>query len=116
MQPKLSIIIVNYRSLQLITGCLQSIYEYDDASQFEIIVVDNSNDDPKTLLEHFPYVRWITMDYNAGFARANNKGIKEASGEVVLLLNPDILVETNAIAKCFQLFKEWKPFLSMHSD
>jgi GT2 family glycosyltransferase len=104
--PQLSIIIVNYKSLDLVSGCLESIYRYDDPAGFEIIIVDNSDDDPKHLLEKFPAVRWIPMNYNAGFARANNKGIASANSDVVLLLNPDILVETNAISRCVQLFRQ----------
>ena len=44
------------------------------------------------------------MNYNAGFAKANNKGIESSNGDVVLLLNPDILVEDDAISKCFLQF------------
>jgi len=46
------------------------------------------------------------MNYNAGFARANNKGIDLAGSDIVILLNPDILVKDDAITKCFQQFKE----------
>ena len=101
---KLSIIIVNYRSLQLIEGCLESIYRYDNPGHFEIIIIDNSGDEPASLLQKFPAVRWIPMNYNAGFAKANNKGIESSNGDVVLLLNPDILVEDDAISKCFLQF------------
>src|SRR5690349_7679668 len=99
MQPHLSIIIVNYKSLPLIEGCLESIYQFDDPTNFEFIVVDNSDDNANELLQRFPNVRWIEMGYNAGFARANNKGIEAATSNLVLLLNPDILVETDAISK-----------------
>jgi len=109
--PKLSIIIVNYRSLQLIDGCLESIYRFDNPENFEILIVDNSNDDPQSLLQKFPSIRWIPMNYNAGFARANNKGIELSNAEIVLLLNPDILVEDDAIAQCLQQFKD-SPFVA----
>lgn len=42
------------------------------------------------------------MGYNAGFARANNKGIREAKGHIVLLLNPDTIILEDAIEKCFK--------------
>jgi GT2 family glycosyltransferase len=102
---RLSIIIVNYKSLKLISGCLESIYKYDQPENFDIIVVDNSGDDPQSLLERFPLVRWMPMNYNSGFARANNRGIESSAGDVVLLLNPDVLVEDDAISKCHQQFK-----------
>ncbi len=45
------------------------------------------------------------MGYNAGFARANNEGIRQAVREVVLLLNPDTIILDDAIEKCYQRFK-----------
>lgn len=42
------------------------------------------------------------MGYNSGFARANNKGIIESSGDVVLLLNPDTIILDDAAFKCYQ--------------
>lgn len=67
-----------------------------------MIVVDSFSQDggEKIVKEKFPQVRWIQLDYNAGFARANNAGIRSASGEVILMLNPDTLVEGNAIEEC----------------
>lgn len=100
----LSIVIVNYNSLYLITNCVQSILSCTHDLAFEIIVIDNSNENPQGLLERFPEVRWIAMNYNSGFARANNEGIRHAKGETVLLLNPDIIVKDNAIGNCFSRF------------
>ena len=99
----LSIILVNFRSLSLIKDCIHSIGSFD-SNPFEIIIIDNSNDDPTQLLEAFPFVQWIPMGYNAGFARANNKGIQMANGEIVLLLNPDIIIKDNAIHECYSRF------------
>ena len=44
------------------------------------------------------------MSYNAGFARANNEGIRHASGETVLLLNSDTIVIDNAVIECYKAF------------
>ncbi len=46
------------------------------------------------------------MNYNSGFARANNEGIRNANGESILLLNPDTIIEDNAIEKCYYAFNE----------
>lgn len=106
MRASLSIIIVNYKSEHLVRDCVRSIFRYTQYPSFEIIVVDNgtSGKEGETLQKEFPDVRWIQMGYNAGFARANNEGIRQANGDVVLLLNPDILVEDDAIEQCFQRF------------
>jgi len=105
--PALSIIIVNYRSLALILDCLQTIYEDGERERVgdvEVIVVDNDSGDggEAVLAQRFPEVRWMQMGYNAGFARANNAGIRASSGTAVALLNPDILVEERSITRSFE--------------
>ena len=103
---KLSIIIVNYRSAAYILNCISSAVQFNTANNFEWIVVDNdSKDDSKVrICAHFPFVKWIDMGYNAGFARANNEGMRQSSGDVYLLLNPDTLILDNAIENSFQQF------------
>jgi GT2 family glycosyltransferase len=100
---ELSIIIVNYKSAGLLADCLRTVYEQTHSIPFEVIVVDNlSNDDSERLLTAaFPNIRWIQMQYNAGFARANNAGIRASTGKAVLLLNPDTLITDGAIEKCY---------------
>lgn len=99
----LSIIIVNYKSEQHLINCLNSIFKQTSNIDFEVMVVDNSTSgiDAMRALAAFPLVRRIPMNYNAGFARANNEGIRQAVGEIILLLNPDTLVEDNAIEKVY---------------
>ena len=69
-------------------------------------MVDNDSDDDsrEQLLNLFPEIRWIQMNYNAGFARANNEGIRQASGAIVLLLNADTLIENRGIENCYESF------------
>lgn len=100
----LSILIVNYRSAELITVCLHSLFQFNQASDFEIIIVDNDSKDrsQEIIKKYFPQVNWIDMGYNAGFARANNAGIKAASGNIVLLLNPDTAATDDSISRCYQ--------------
>jgi len=103
---QLSIIIVNYNSAQLVCDCLQSIYAQRATISFEIIVVDNHSEDgsKEKITNLFPELVWVQMDYNAGFARANNAGIKKSTGKIVLLLNGDTIIENNAIEKCVHNF------------
>lgn len=102
----LSIIIVNYKTPQLVIDCLRTVYDETRDLSFEVIVVDNaSGDDSRERIGRvFPSVRWIQMDYNAGFARANNAAIRQSAGEAVLLLNSDTLVEDRAIEGCYRAF------------
>ncbi len=95
----LSIIIINYKSLDLIRDCLRSIYASYPSISFEVIIVNNDDlrDMDNPLRPEFPAIRWIDMRYNAGFARANNEGIRQAGAEVVLILNPDTIIPPNAL-------------------
>jgi len=110
MPETLSIVIVNYKTPGLLSDCLTTIYNDVGSDNFEVFVVDNhSGDDSRTiLLSAFPRLNWIQMDYNSGFARANNAGMRVASGQAVLLLNSDTLVISNAISDAFRLLMDSK--------
>ena len=102
----LSIIIVNYKSSSLIRNCITSILQYCPHLSYELLVVDNASGDTSkdVLTNEFPFIRWIQMSYNSGFARANNEGIKVANGDTVLLLNPDTLLTDNSLVECYRTF------------
>jgi N-acetylglucosaminyl-diphospho-decaprenol L-rhamnosyltransferase len=84
-----SVIIVNYASWPLTLRCIESLQQtrYGD---FEIFVVDNDSVEPPELPS---WVRLIRNKENIGFARANNRGIAASSGDPIVLINPDTLVE-----------------------
>ena len=105
-----SIIIINYKSAQLVLNCVASIYQQTQQHSFEIIIVDNdSKDDCKErVLSDFPETRWLQTGYNAGFARANNAGIHIAAGEYILILNADTIILDGAIDKSLFLLKQEK--------
>lgn len=102
----LSIIIVNYKTPQLVTDCLQSLYAFTKNISFEVIVVDNASGDGsrEKILPAFPQVKWVQMKNNEGFARANNEGIRQSAGDAVLLLNSDTILKENAIERSFTQF------------
>lgn len=100
----LSIIIVNYKSGELIRNLLSSASVVMPLDAFEWIVVDNSvgSGCRQCVLHSFPSVRWIEMANNAGFARACNRGMREAKGDCYLLLNPDILIRDDSVMRCYE--------------
>ncbi len=102
----LSIIIVNYKASAFIIDCLESALQFPSSKNFEWIIVDNdSRDNSKEIItSKYPFVKWIEMNANAGFARANNRAIKESKNEIVLLLNPDTIILDDAINNCLQKF------------
>ena len=104
----LSIIIINYNSHELLLNCLDSIYRETTGISFEVIVVDNASpqNQREVILTAYSQVKWIQMEYNAGFARANNVGIKQSNEPVVLLLNPDTIITGAAIEKAYRKLTE----------
>lgn len=92
---KLSIIIVNYNVTELLRNCLSSIINFVQDLDYEVIVIDNKSPDSswKDLKIEFPTVQFISSEVNHGFAIANNKAVKNARGEYILLLNPDTELE-----------------------
>lgn len=89
--PLLSIVIVNFNNPELIDSCLKSIVKYLRMIKKEIIVVDNNSSQQHLSLhqENYPELRIIYLPKNMGFGYANNVGVKNATGDVVLLLNSD---------------------------
>lgn len=102
----ISIIIVNYKTPALTVDCLRTVFTGRETIVPEVIVVDNASGDNsrQIITGAFPQVKWVPISYNAGFARANNEGIRQATGDVVLLLNSDTLNEDNAIENCYRQF------------
>lgn len=98
---KLSIIIVNYNTRELLQTCLQSIFSQTQNIDFEAIVVDNGSTDGsrEMLAQSFPQVATIFNNENRGFAAANNQGVRQAKGEYILLLNSDTEIRDDAITK-----------------
>lgn len=108
---KLSIIIVNYNVTDLLRNCLASVIRYTPEVTYEIIVIDNNSPDTswRNLQAQFPTVHFIASPQNNGFAIANNTAAKGASGEYILLLNPDTLFTKD-------ILKEIIDFADLHSD
>jgi GT2 family glycosyltransferase len=90
---RLTVIIVTWNSAGFIAGCLKSLKEFCSVSA-EVLVVDNASVDgtAKLIQQEFPWVKLIENKTNLGFARANNIGIRAASGEYLCLINPDVVV------------------------
>ena len=110
----LSIVIVNYNSADHVINCIRSIKNSSMSMEYEIIVVDNAsqNNDESNILHEFPEIRWAQMGYNAGFARANNKGIRMSLGTEILLLNADTIIKGNAIEEMYRKFKSQHHYIA----
>lgn len=99
-----SIIIVNYNTLELTKNTINSVIEKTQGIKYEIILVDNASTDGS--IEYFKEkykgkIIFLKNKENLGFGRANNKGIEIAKGKYVFLLNSDTLLINNAIKILF---------------
>ncbi len=106
---KLTVIIVNYNVRYYLEQCLHSVERATQGIDTEIFVVDNHSKDGSVayIKKNFGQrIHLIESNHNLGFARANNKAIKQAKGEYVLLLNPDTIVGEESIRKVLKLMDE----------
>ena len=97
-----SIIIVNYNTINLVIDCIKSIKEFTTGISYEIIIVDNhSNDNIETSIQEAfgpdPSIQCYTLQENIGFGKANNFGFAHSKGRHLFCLNPDTLLLNNAI-------------------
>lgn len=101
---KTSIIIVSFNTREILRACLTRVFAVTQDLPIEVIVVDNASRDQSAdmVAQDFPAVRLIRSDTNLGFAAANNRGFEIATGDYLLLLNPDALLEPGALQRALQ--------------
>lgn len=106
----LSIIIVNYNSGTLTHSCVESLLKPEQKLPrgTEIIVVDNASSDDSVsfLRSDFPEIKVVANTCNRGLSGGVNEGLKQARGEYVLLLNPDIIALPESVASLLSFMRE----------
>lgn len=95
--PEVSAVIVSYNTRDDLLRCLAALAAV--TLPLETLVVDNASEDgsPAAVRQAFPAVRVLENAENAGFARATNRGLREARGALVLILNSDAEVRPGAV-------------------
>lgn len=114
---RLSIVIVNYNVKYFLKQCLSSVFGSErtlaDGSELEldVWVVDNDSVDGSVEMVRadFPQVHVIENHENVGFAKANNQALASCTGQCLLLLNPDTVVESDTFVRCVD-------FMAAHTD
>ncbi|GAB4375739.1 MAG: glycosyltransferase [Salibacteraceae bacterium] len=101
---RISIIIVNYNVRYFLENCLRSVMRASEGLDVEVYVVDNNSSDNSqaVITEMFPWVNFVALDRNVGFSKANNLAIAKATGEYVLLLNPDTVLREDTLRVCLE--------------
>ena len=107
---QLTVVIVTFKSEEKILNCLRSI-----DNQVNILVVENSKNSEfkKDLESKFPNLKCILTGDNLGYAAANNIGLKQVKTKFALVLNPDTVLDKNAIQKFLDRANEIKEFWLM---
>jgi len=107
----LSVIIVNFNAGDYLRNCLNSVFTASQKIDHEVFVVDNNSTDGSVemISYEFPYVKLILNKINSGFSAANNQAINQSTGQFVLILNPDTIVESDTFMKCIE-------FMNTHPD
>ena len=100
--PRVSIVIVNWNSLEYLPGCFGSI-EHQTLDSIEVVVVDNGSTDGSLawIRENYPRTTIIENGRNTGFCVANNQGIAASRGEFVLLMNTDVVLDADFLEVVF---------------
>lgn len=101
----LSIIIVNYNTLELTKACIESIRCHTKDLVYEIIVVDNaSKDGSEEFFSMMKDITFVESGDNLGFGRANNLGFDHSSGRYLLMLNSDTIIENDILTRMVKHF------------
>ncbi len=95
----ITLIIVCFNSYKLIQKNLSEI------SKFKTIIVDNSkSDEIRLLVEGLKNIKYIKTKKNLGYGKGNNLGVSESKTPFILILNPDILVESVSIEILYKAY------------
>ena len=113
MRPRLSIVIPTHQTRELTLHCLESLVASAPATS-EIVVVDDGSTDgtAEALLHRHPAVKIVTLSPSRGFTAAANRGMSEARGELLFLLNSDTVVEPATVPRLLAAF-DAKPGLGV---
>ena len=103
----LTIVIVTFKSENKIQSCLKSI-----SNEIPVIIVENSSNKTfkKKIENDFSNVNCILAGQNEGYSKANNIGLKLVKSKYALILNPDTILNKNAINSFFSLANIKKDF------
>jgi hypothetical protein len=102
VEARISAVVVTYHSGDVLRACLTSLLASPDCE--EIVLVNNGNPDKvlsdlSAWTEAEPRLKLITGHGNVGFGRACNLGAKHAIGSMLAFVNPDCVVEPDALAQ-----------------
>ena len=96
-----SVVIVNWNAGATLRRCIRALCGSDGGEPQQVILVDNASTDGSLagLESTYPVIEIIRNERNIGFARAVNQGLRAARHQLVLVLNPDVILFSSAMAR-----------------
>ena len=106
---KLSVIVLFYHGERWIKACLESLENQSLApSLYEIILVDNGGSTPSVgNYDRQPHTKVLYLEKNFGFAGGNNMALEHTEGNLVLLMNQDVVVHFNCLEEIVNAFDRY---------
>lgn len=103
----LSCIVVNRNTAVLLIKCLERLFASDLDCPLDVVVVDNGSVDDSVALARarFPKVEVLEAGKNLGFSAAVNRGLEHTSGDLVLVLNTDALLDRDCCRILMELMR-----------
>ncbi len=106
MKPKISIVLLNNNGSGYLKQSLPSILT-QDYQNLEVVIIDNGSDlSELEFLKEFPVIKLIRNTSDLGYSAGKNQGIKNASGDYVLLLDNDIYINNKSLISDLVNIKE----------
>src|SRR5262245_54396050 len=102
MEPRVSVVIINYNYGSYLPEAIESVLRQDlNSAEYEILVVDDgsTDDSAKRVEPYLDRVRWIPKTH-VGQVSAFNAGFREAKGEFIALLESDDTWEPSKLSRC----------------
>src|SRR3954447_364356 len=100
---KLSVVIPTFNTASMTNACCRAVLASMPEAAEVIVVDDGSTDGTAELLPSG--VEVVRLDVNRGFATAANRGVTKATGDVILLLNSDAVVQPDALQALLNAFE-----------
>ena len=98
---KLSVIITNHKTPELLDLCLKSVRNAAGVFEPEILVIDSevSFNEDGWAGKNSEGIKYFPFEKNVGYAKLVNKGLSEVKGEYILILNADIVLEKDSLER-----------------
>ncbi|OGH03160.1 MAG: hypothetical protein A2798_01890 [Candidatus Levybacteria bacterium RIFCSPHIGHO2_01_FULL_37_17] len=105
-----SVVIPNYQGQELLKNNLPKLIKelenYKDLKTEIILVDDGSTDNSVNTAKSFPRVKVLQNEKNSGFSTTVNKGVRQAKGKILLLLNTDVYPESGFLTPLLKHFRD----------